>query len=255
MIPAKKKMTHLSRNPNNFSLPSLSPYRSFRSSKVATTSLKDRMEISRVQRCTHHLTFLLFTSDHRYERIQYECIRCLRAIMNNAVGLTQIFGQKEALPIIARSLEPLKPSVMLETVKVLAAVCLIPPNGHEKALEAITMSGEFNNTERFKPIIQGLMITGNEPLRVGTSVFCFFFIFTILQRDLSVLFFFDLFLQTACLQLINAIVETPDDLEFRIHLRNEIMRTGLYDILDVSFWRGFSRFFYRKWVFSKLPSG
>lgn len=40
-------------------------------------------------------------------------------------------------------------------------------------------------------------------------------------------------LQAACLQLINAIVQTPDDLEFRIHLRNEFMRVGLYDILKV----------------------
>lgn len=125
--------------------------------------------------------------------------------MNNTVGLKEIFGQMEALPIIARSLDPLKPGVMLETVKVLAAVCLIPPNGHEKALEAITLSADSNNTERFGPILQALRNTTNEALR------------------------------TACLQLINAIVETPDDLEFRLHLRNEIMRTGLYDILDVSF--------------------
>lgn len=41
-------------------------------------------------------------------------------------------------------------------------------------------------------------------------------------------------LQVVCLQLINAIVATPDDLEFRLHLRNEIMRAGLMDILDVS---------------------
>lgn len=109
------------------------------------------------------------SSDHRYERVQYECIRCLRAIMNNTVGLKQMFGQKEALPIIARSLEAGKPAVMLETVKVLAAVSLIPPNGHEKVLEAITMSAESNNIDRFRPILQGLMTQGNEQLRVSTK--------------------------------------------------------------------------------------
>jgi hypothetical protein len=36
-----------------------------------------------------------------------------------------------------------------------------------------------------------------------------------------------------CLQLINAIVSTPDELEFRLHLRNEIMRAGLIDVLEV----------------------
>jgi hypothetical protein len=37
-----------------------------------------------------------------------------------------------------------------------------------------------------------------------------------------------------CLQLINAIVTNPDDLEFRLHLRNEIMRVGLIDVLEVN---------------------
>jgi len=39
----------------------------------------------------------------------------------------------------------------------------------------------------------------------------------------------------ACLQFINAIVSTPEDLEFRGHLRNEIMRAGMYDVIDVSY--------------------
>uniref|UniRef100_A0A8D8WRH5 Protein diaphanous homolog 3 n=2 Tax=Cacopsylla melanoneura TaxID=428564 RepID=A0A8D8WRH5_9HEMI len=142
-----------------------------------------------------------YRNDSRYDRVQYECVRCIRAIMNNTVGLKQMFGQKEALTIVARSLDPSKQSVMLEAVKVLAAVCLIPPEGHDKAIKAITMAGEMKGKERFEPVIQGLMHK-NEPLR------------------------------TACLQLINAIVATPDDLEFRLHLRNEIMRVGLYDMLD-----------------------
>ena len=33
--------------------------------------------------------------------------------------------------------------------------------------------------------------------------------------------------------VINAIVSTPDDLDFRLHLRNEFMRTGLIDALEV----------------------
>ena len=35
------------------------------------------------------------------------------------------------------------------------------------------------------------------------------------------------------MQLINAIVSTPDDLDFRLHLRNEFMRSGLIDALEV----------------------
>ena len=35
------------------------------------------------------------------------------------------------------------------------------------------------------------------------------------------------------MQLINAIVSQPDDLDFRLHLRNEFMRTGMIDALEV----------------------
>ena len=38
-------------------------------------------------------------------------------------------------------------------------------------------------------------------------------------------------LRTNCLSLINAIITTPDDLDFRMHLRNEFMRVGLVDVL------------------------
>uniref|UniRef100_A0A4W3H817 Diaphanous related formin 2 n=1 Tax=Callorhinchus milii TaxID=7868 RepID=A0A4W3H817_CALMI len=41
------------------------------------------------------------------------------------------------------------------------------------------------------------------------------------------------FFQVACMQLINALVTSPDDLDFRIHLRNEFLRCGLKKILPV----------------------
>lgn len=36
------------------------------------------------------------------------------------------------------------------------------------------------------------------------------------------------------MQLINALVTSPEDLDFRIHLRNEFLRCGLRKILPVS---------------------
>ncbi|XP_044014805.1 protein diaphanous isoform X3 [Aphidius gifuensis] len=143
-----------------------------------------------------------FDSDNRYERIQYECIRCLKAIMNNTVGIKEMLAHHEALTIVARSLEPSKPSVMYEAVKLLGAVCLISSDSHKKVLDAITMNGEFNGRDRFLPIVHGLMNKKNENLRV------------------------------VCLQLINSIISSAEDLDFRLHLRNEIMRVGLADILD-----------------------
>ena len=34
--------------------------------------------------------------------------------------------------------------------------------------------------------------------------------------------------------LINSLVSSSEDLDFRIHLRNEIMRIGLRDVLEVT---------------------
>lgn len=87
--------------------------------------------------------------------------------MNSTVGVKQMFSQKEALTIVAQSLDANKPTVMLEAVRVLAAVCLIPPDGHERVIEAITMSGEMRRlTNRFQPVVDALL-KGNPQLRVS----------------------------------------------------------------------------------------
>ena len=85
--------------------------------------------------------------------------------MNNTVGIKEMLAHHEALTIVARSLEPTKPSVMSETVKLLGAVCLISSDSHKQVLDAITMNGEFKRRERFLPIVQGLMNKKNEKLK------------------------------------------------------------------------------------------
>lgn len=40
--------------------------------------------------------------------------------------------------------------------------------------------------------------------------------------------------QVACMQLINALVTSPDELDLRLHIRNEFMRCGLKEIFPVS---------------------
>ncbi len=54
-----------------------------------------------------------------------------------------------------------------------------------------------------------------------------------LSHSLS-LFSVPFLLQVACMQLINALVTSPDELDFRLHIRNEFMRCGLKEILPVS---------------------
>ncbi|XP_041359687.1 protein diaphanous homolog 2-like isoform X2 [Gigantopelta aegis] len=146
---------------------------------------------------------LTYCCDLKAERRStYECVRCLKAYMNNKFGLMQILNHEEALTILSRTIDPADPPTMLEAVRLLAAVCLVPPNGHDRVLEGITVCSEIRNQERFIPIIMGLGMRDNLPMQV------------------------------ACIQLVNAIISTPDDLDFRMHLRNEIMRTGLIDLIS-----------------------
>ena len=39
-------------------------------------------------------------------------------------------------------------ATLQEAVKLLGAICLIPPDGHEKTLEAITIAAEMKGGER-----------------------------------------------------------------------------------------------------------
>ncbi|XP_059482585.1 protein diaphanous isoform X2 [Neocloeon triangulifer] len=140
------------------------------------------------------------TREGKMERVQYECLRCLKAIMNNTFGLKQILGHKEALKQVAIALNPLRQTAMLEACKIMAAVCLLP-DGHDKALEAITSAVDGEDRDRFTPIVRGLILKSNEQLRIG------------------------------CMTLINALVTSAMDLDFRVHLRNEMMRAGLGELL------------------------
>ena len=74
---------------------------------------------------------------------------------------------------------------------------------HDRVLEAVTVNGEMCNINRFEPVLMALKKTNNPML------------------------------QLACLQFINAIVNTPEDIDFKIHLRNEFMRGGLEEMLIV----------------------
>uniref|UniRef100_A0A8K9XP91 Diaphanous related formin 3 n=1 Tax=Oncorhynchus mykiss TaxID=8022 RepID=A0A8K9XP91_ONCMY len=135
------------------------------------------------------------------------CLDSLRvSLTSNPVSWVQSFGHEEekCLTLLARAIDPTQPAMMTDVVKLLSAICIVgEENTLEKVLEAVTTAGEHRATERFSPIVEGL-------------------------RDRSVQ------LQVACMQLINALVTSPDELDFRLHIRNEFIRSGLREILPVS---------------------
>lgn len=147
-----------------------------------------------------------------YEKIEYECIRCLKAIVNNTWGLNLILKPElhPALLLLARCINPKKQQTMSEAVRLLAGFCLIAErNGYDKVLRAISMAHDkaFKNGERFKTIVDGLFAEAesSDPKR---ELCCHSLIF------------------------INTLTNTPSDLNFRLHLRCEIMRMGLYEKLE-----------------------
>ncbi|XP_013361308.1 PREDICTED: protein diaphanous homolog 2 isoform X2 [Chinchilla lanigera] len=133
---------------------------------------------------------------------QYKLIQCLKAFMNNKFGLQRILGDERSLLLLARAIDPKQPNMMTEIVKILSAICIVgEENILDKLLGAITTAAERNNRERFSPIVEGL--ENHEALQ----------------------------LQVACMQFINALVTSPYELDFRIHLRNEFLRSGLKAML------------------------
>uniref|UniRef100_A0A8L0DUV7 Diaphanous related formin 3 n=1 Tax=Oncorhynchus mykiss TaxID=8022 RepID=A0A8L0DUV7_ONCMY len=135
------------------------------------------------------------------KKSQHKVIQCLKAFMNNKYGLERILSEEKCLTLLARAIDPTQPAMMTDVVKLLSAICIVgEENTLEKVLEAVTTAGEHRATERFSPIVEGL-------------------------RDRSVQ------LQVACMQLINALVTSPDELDFRLHIRNEFIRSGLREIL------------------------
>ncbi|NXW06915.1 DIAP2 protein, partial [Fregetta grallaria] len=136
---------------------------------------------------------------------QHKLIQCLKAFMNNKYGLQRILGDERSLLLLSRAIDPKQPHMMTETVKILSAICIVgEENILDKLLGAITTAAERHNRERFSQIVEGL--ENHEFVQ----------------------------LQVACMQLINALVTSPEDLDFRIHLRNEFLRCGLKKILPVS---------------------
>jgi len=154
-------------------------------------------------------------------KIKHEIIRCLKAFMNNRFGIRDIFDREFGIVTLCRAIDPNNKIMMIDTLKLVAAVCLIG-DGHDKVLEGLTIchenlmlsmvpsSGDKYKKQhavlpvgpsRFDPLIEGLR--SNDTTQTGIQ------------------------LKVACLQLVNVLVCTPMDIDFRMHIRNEIMRAGL----------------------------
>lgn len=153
-----------------------------------------------------------YSDKKQFDKIEFECIRCLKAIVNNTWGLNLILtpDSHAAVLLLAKCLDPKKPQTMCEAVRLLSGFCLIAErNGYDKVLRAISMAQDkaFKDGDRFKPIVDGLFAE-DEQADPKRELCCHTLIF------------------------INTLTNTPSDLNFRLHLRCEIMRMGLFERLE-----------------------
>ncbi|CAG0905590.1 unnamed protein product [Cyprideis torosa] len=141
-------------------------------------------------------------SEDDWYQVQYEVLRCLRSSMNNRFGFKVMLDIPASLDIVSMAINPRHPSVMKEAVSLLSIVAIATEESYSKVLHAITVSAEAKQCERFQPIVDGVKPSENRVLQIP----CFIF--------------------------INAIVSRAKDLHFRVHLRNEFMRSGLAEVLE-----------------------
>ncbi|CAH2048825.1 unnamed protein product, partial [Iphiclides podalirius] len=132
------------------------------------------------------------------------CIMCMRAIMNNKYGFNMVIQHREAINSIALSLVHQSLRTKALVLELLAAICLVK-GGHQIIL------GAFDN---FKEVV-------GEPRRFHTLMEYF------MNYDS-----FHIEFMVACMQFVNIIVHSVEDMNFRVHLQYEFTALKLDDYLE-----------------------
>uniref|UniRef100_A0A8C7FKY4 Formin like 2 n=1 Tax=Oncorhynchus kisutch TaxID=8019 RepID=A0A8C7FKY4_ONCKI len=131
------------------------------------------------------------------------CIMCLRAIMNYQYGFNMVMSHPHAVNEIALSLNNKNPRTKALVLELLAAVCLVR-GGHEIILSAFDNFKEVcAETQRFEKLMEHFKDMDN-------------------NIDFMV----------ACMQFINIVVHSVEDMNFRVHLQYNFTKLCLDDYLD-----------------------
>ncbi|XP_069662272.1 formin-like protein 3 isoform X8 [Haliaeetus albicilla] len=130
---------------------------------------------------------------------------CLRAIMNYQYGFNLVMSHPHAVNEIALSLNNKNPRTKALVLELLAAVCLVR-GGHEIILAAFDNFKEVcKEKHRFERLMDYFR-----------------------NEDSSIDF------MVACMQFINIVVHSVEDMNFRVHLQYEFTKLGLEEFLQKS---------------------
>ncbi|XP_016383069.1 LOW QUALITY PROTEIN: formin-like protein 1 [Sinocyclocheilus rhinocerous] len=131
------------------------------------------------------------------------CIMCLRAIMNYQSGFNLVMTHPRCVNEITLSLNNKTPRTKALVLELLAAVCLVR-GGHDIIISAFDnfkeVSGEKN---RFEKLMDYFM---NDDSNIDFMV--------------------------ACMQFINIVVHSVENMNFRVHLQYEFTQLGLDQYLE-----------------------
>lgn len=131
------------------------------------------------------------------------CIMCLRAIMNNKYGFNLVMEHPSAINCISLSLNHQSQRTKSLVLELLAAICLVK-GGHQLIMTAF---------DHFKEQC-------GERRRFQTLMYYF------VNYDS-----FNIDFMVSCMQFINIIVHSVEDMNFRVHLQYEFTQLGLDDYL------------------------
>jgi hypothetical protein len=138
----------------------------------------------------------------------HECVRCLRAIMNHQYGFHMIIGHKDAINSIALSLRHKEHRTRSLVLELLAAVCLVD-GGHSIVLRAFdNFKDLYKETYRFESLMNYF------------------------RKDSANDSEFNIDFMVACMQFINIVVHSTQNMNFRVHLQYEFTNLGLDDYLE-----------------------
>jgi len=131
------------------------------------------------------------------------CITCLRAIMNYQQGFTLVMAHTDCINQIVLSLKNKSYKTKSLVLELLAAICLVQ-GGHEIILRAFdNFKNQCNEVKRFDSLMKCFEME-NENIEFMVS----------------------------CMQFINIVVHSVEDMNFRVHLQHEFTLLGLDDYLD-----------------------
>uniref|UniRef100_A0AAQ4QAQ1 Formin-like 2b n=1 Tax=Gasterosteus aculeatus aculeatus TaxID=481459 RepID=A0AAQ4QAQ1_GASAC len=129
------------------------------------------------------------------------CVMCLRAIMNYQYGFNMVMSHPHAVNEIALSLNNRNPRTKALVLELLAAVCLVR-GGHEIILSAFDhFKTVCSESMRFEKLMEHFK---NEDDNIDFLV--------------------------ACMQFINIVVHSVEDMNFRVHLQYDFTKLNLDEL-------------------------